>query len=320
MSIRTGRPNAGHTVEHNGSFCKVQSVPCAFSNPQCLLAIGAGGIIDLEILRREIEECELEPDRLVVDPQAVVIREEHVKSETLLRERIGSTGKGVVAAVAAKVLRSSGVRLARDIDELQDYLGDVSQLASDIVDPGGNVSLEGTQGFGLSLHHGFYPFVTSRDTTAGVLCSEAGVSPRLVEDIIMVIRTYPIRVAGNSGPLNEEIDWQTVTEESGAPCDLVERTTGANMVRRVGRFDLQLVKRAVTINRPTRLALNFVDYIDSSNRGKQALEQLTSETQQFIDMIEEETGVPVTIIGTGPRQAEIIDVRHTPKGHKLPGP
>jgi len=63
------------------------------------------------------------------------------------------------------------------------------------------VIIEGTQGFGLSLLHAAdYPYVTSRDTTAAAFVSEAGLSPLDVDDIVLVLRAFPIRVGGNSGP------------------------------------------------------------------------------------------------------------------------
>src|SRR5207244_1038620 len=87
MSIRTGGPNAGHSVEHNGKLYKLQSIPCAFTNPDCLLCIGAGGVVDVAILQKEIQECGLANDRLLIDPQAVIIESQHVNSETNLKQR-----------------------------------------------------------------------------------------------------------------------------------------------------------------------------------------------------------------------------------------
>ena len=84
------------------------------------------------------------------------------------------------------------------------------------LEAGQRIIIEGTQGFGLSLLHSkYYPFVTSRDTTAAAFVSEAGLSPLDVDDIVLVLRAFPIRVGGNSGPLPNEIDWDTVTSESG---------------------------------------------------------------------------------------------------------
>jgi adenylosuccinate synthase len=309
MSIRTGGPNAGHTIEHNSRVYKLQSIPCAFVNPKCVLGIGAGGLIDPAILRDEIHICNIQPGQLLIDPQAGIIDPKYAEEELQLKESIGSTGKGVGAAIIDKIRRSGGFRFAHDLPELRDYLGDIAGTANRIIDRGGHVFLEGTQGFGLSLHHGIYPFVTGRETTAGTLCGDAGLSPILVDEIILVIRTYPIRVAGTSGPMGEEVDWDTVTSEAGSPTPLIEITTVSKNVRRVARFDLDLVKRAVLINRPTQIAVNFIDYLDYSDRGKRTVEDLSEKSRSFIGMIERETEVPVTLIGTGPTHGEIIDLR-----------
>jgi adenylosuccinate synthase len=309
MAIRTGGPNAGHTIEHAGTFYKLQSIPCTVINSACRLAIGAGGVIDLDILQHEIAEHQVATSRLVIDPQAAIIGPGHIESEATLKQDIGSTGKGVGAAVAAKARRAADLHLARDSAALQPYLGDVTGIANEVIARGGRVLLEGTQGFGLSLHHGIYPFVTSRDTTAGTLCGDAGVSPRLLDEIILVVRTYPIRVAGNSGPLRDEITWEEVTRAAHAPKPLIERTTVTRNIRRVGRFDLELVKRAVLINRPTQIAVTFIDYIDHANAGKRCYDELTADAKRFIAMLEHELGIPVTLISTGPHTAEMIDLR-----------
>ncbi len=309
MAIRTGGPNAGHTIEHDGRYYKMQTIPCSFVNENCLLAIGAGGLIDFDILMREIQETGIGKDRLLIDPQAGIIDPHHSQAEADLKRRIGSTGKGVGFATAAKSLRDPDFRLARDIPELSDYLDDVSFYTNRFLDEEKKVFLEGTQGFGLSLHHGFYPFVTSRDITAGTIAGDAGISPRSVEDVTIVLRTYPIRVAGNSGPLKDEIDWATVTRESGSPEPLIERTTVTKNVRRVGRFDLDLVKRATMINRPTQIALMFIDYLDYQEKGKKDYDDLTQKSKDFVHHVEDETGTPVTLIGTGPKNDDVIDLR-----------
>jgi adenylosuccinate synthase len=134
----------------------------------------------------------------------------------------------------------------------------------------------------------------------------------------MVIRTYPIRVADNSGPMHDEISWQVVTEESKSPTPISESTTVTKKTRRVGRFDMEMVKRAAMINRPTQIALNFIDYISYENKEKRVYSKLTNEAKRFIKLIETETGIPVTFIGTGPNRTHIIDLRSEKllQGHK----
>src|SRR5690606_13520366 len=109
---------------------------------------------------------------------------------------------------------------------------------------GCRVMLEGTQGTGLSLFHGTYPWVTSRDTTVAGCLSEAGISPNRVRKVIMVCRSYPIRVqnpaGATSGPMAREINWETVAERSGVPVEELqsnERTSTTKRKRRVAEFD-----------------------------------------------------------------------------------
>ena len=92
--------------------------------------------------------------------------------------------------------------------------------------------------------------------------SEAGLSPLDVDDVVLTIRAFPMRVAGNSGPLKNEINWETVTEESGNPFPLCEYTSVTRRIRRVGRFDPEIVKRSIQANHPTRIVLNHLDYVD----------------------------------------------------------
>src|SRR6266705_1041312 len=98
--------------------------------------------------------------------------------------------------------------------------------------------MEGTQVVGLSLYHSdHYPRATSRDTTASSFLSEVGVSPRMVTEIVVVFRTFPVRVAGEqAGPLKDEITWEQLQKESGYPYGISEWTSVTRKMRRVGRF------------------------------------------------------------------------------------
>jgi adenylosuccinate synthase len=308
LAVRTGGPNAGHTVISGEERWVFRHIPCAILNPSCIGVLGAGAVIDCEVLREEIYSLGLSPARLAIDPQACVITGIHRSAEVDLVRTIGSTGKGVGAAVASKVMRED-VRLARDESQLAPYLKDTVQLLANALNDDANVLLEGTQGAGLSLYHGHYPHVTSRDVTAGSLCGEAGIGPMSVSEVVLVVRTYPIRVAGPSGPLTSEIDWATVTSESGYQHPLCEYTTVTKKIRRVGRFDPKLVQRAIALNRPTQIALTFVDYLDSRDRGCKRFASLSPASRDFIDELEELCGVRVTLISTGPDTSEIIDRR-----------
>ena len=310
MAIRTGGPNAGHSLEYGGKIYAMRSVPCAFVNPTCLLGIGAGAVMDSEVLKREIEMTSLTPKRLIIDPHVGMIEQKHKLAEEELGKRIGSTMEGVGAAMSDRVLRKEDFKLAKDYPELQKYLGDVAGKANDVIDDGGNVFLEGTQGFGLSLYNGPFPFTTSRDTTPAAFCSEAGLSPRLVDQIIMVIRTFPIRVGGNSGPMKREITWTDIEKRRGGEIDNREKiTTVTKRLRRVAEFDFDEIARAAKIMRPTQIAVNFIDYINIKDHGKKKFADLSGESKEFITKVENITGTPVTLIGTGPTNDDMIDLR-----------
>ncbi len=308
LAIRAGGPNSGHTVHHQGKIYQLQQIPSTFINPASSLGIAAGAVIDLPILLREIELCDVS-DRLSVDPAAMVIDQTDSAREADLKTRIGSTTSGTGAAIARKVLRGPDVRLAKDYPELRPYLKPVSELANASLDRGKRVLIEGSQGVGLSLHHGPYPYVTSRDTTPGALCSEVGVSPLLVTDVLMVLRTFPIRVSGNSGPLPDEIDWDTVTKESGSQKPLLERTTVTKHVRRVARFSWDVVEKSIQLARPTQIALNFVDYLDARNLGVTDYDALSRRSRAFIQQLNERLRVKISFLGTGPEVDSVVDLR-----------
>ncbi len=78
--------------------------------------------------------------------------------------------------------------------ELAPFLASAYEVLSEAYARGDRVLLRGTQGTGLSLYHGAYPHVTSRDTTVAGCLAEMGIAPTRVRKVIMVCRTYPIRV------------------------------------------------------------------------------------------------------------------------------
>src|SRR5260370_28718958 len=172
---------------------------------------------------------------------------------------------------------------------MSQYLTDGSDEVNSALDGEKKVLIEGTQGFGLSLYHSdHYPKTTSRDTTAAGFLSEVGVSPRLVTEIVVVFRTFPIRVAGQqAGPLKDEITWDQLQRESGYPHPIQEWTTVTNKVRRVARFDWQLAKKALTFNRPTRVAINGLDLLNYSNSAATDLQSLDHGSLQLIRKVAE---------------------------------
>jgi adenylosuccinate synthase len=123
----------------------------------------------------------------------------------------------------------------------------------------------------------------------------------------MAIRTFPIRVAGNSGPLKDEITWEQLRERSRYPTDIREFTTTTKKLRRVGLFDFELVRRAVLVNRPTQIALHGGDYLSHLNKSVCSFIDLEGGATSFIQALERNLDTPVAYIGTGPANQELVD-------------
>jgi adenylosuccinate synthase len=319
LLIRVGGPNAGHTVWEQPRPYAFHQLPSGTRRCEATLLIGAGAVINVEKISKEIAECQVAEGRLYIDPQAMIISEADKRKERNLVERIGSTGQGVGAATARRIMgRASGpkIKLAKDIPQLGRFIRPGREVLEDTFHRRGRVLLEGTQGTGLSLYHGIYPHVTSRDTTVAGCLAEAGISASRVQRIIMVCRSYPIRVqspeGGDSGYMSQPITWEEVSRRSGVPMEIIratERTTTTGRERRVSEFDWHLLRVAATLNAPTDIALSFVDYISKDNGRAMRFEQLTPETIRFIEEIERVASAPVTLVSTGFSRRSVIDRR-----------
>jgi adenylate kinase family enzyme len=234
---------------------------------------------------------------------------------------IGSTGKGGGAAAARRIMgrhhADPPVRLARDMLELAAYIRPAAEVLGEAYRRRQRIMLEGTQGTGLSPYHGAYPHVTSRDTTTAGCLAEAGVAWSRVRRVIMVCRTYPIRVMSpaesTSGPMKQDLEWEAIAERSGIPvAELLatERGSVSHKQRRVAEFDWELLRSAAELNGATEIALTFADYLDVKNRQARRYDQLQPETILFIEEIERVSGAPVTLIGTRFDERSVIDRRH----------
>jgi len=316
LLIRIGGPNAGHTVFLVPQPYAHHQLPSGTLKSEAKLLIGPGAVLRVDKLLKEIAECGVDSRRLIIDGNAMIITDEDINAEAELVKNIGSTGQGVGAATARRIMRrKKDTLLAKDILELKPFLGNTLELLEDAYSQNEKVLLEGTQGTGLSLYHGVYPYVTSRDTSALGCLAEAGIPPNRVRKVIMVCRTYPIRVEspekGTSGPLHD-ISWEEIARRSGYSADRLrkaEKTTTTKRRRRIGEFEWELLHRASLLNGATDIALTFTDYISKENIKAKRFEQLTQETINFIQEVEGVARAPVSLISTGFNSRSIIDRR-----------
>ncbi len=302
IAVRGGvGPNAGHTFTIDGRAYKVRMLPSAVAYKGCRLMIGAGVLIDPDVLLNEIREFDAF-NRVVIDPQVGIIEQRHKEMDKVGEHSkvIGTTGSGSGPANSDRASRI--LRLAKDIDALRSLIGDVPALVNDALDRGANVLIEGTQGTFLSLYHGTYPFVTSKDVTASAICSDVGIGPKRVDDVLVVFKAYVTRVG--SGILEGELD-----REEAKKRGWLEVATVTGRERRAAPFNMKLAKRAVMLNSATQIAVTKLDVLFPECKHVRVYEQLSSDARRFIEQIEDELRVDVTLIGTGEEVYDMIDRR-----------
>jgi adenylosuccinate synthase len=307
--VRVGGPNSGHTAfDRAGQKYALRQLPAGAVDRNVDVVFPAGSYIDVDVLLSEIDLLDYPRDRIFISHYANIITPEQKawEAEAGLVSGIGSTGSGVGAAIMAAVAREASNFPLRRHDAahcgpLERYLRDTTQLMRGWLDAGVRIVVEGTQGFGLSLHDGgYWPKATSRATTAAAALAEAGLSPVDVDNVVLVIRSYPIRVAGDSGLLPGETSWEAISDNVGSKADLREFTTVTNKLRRVGRFDASVVKAAIASNNPTAIVLNHLDYVGSGRSGTAVSAKVTS----FVAEVERAIGRGVDHLGFSPMSIE----------------
>jgi len=332
LNIRVAGPNAGHTVvDKDGVAFPLRTVPVgAAVDPTAQLYLAPGSEIELDVLESEMTLLRThghEPN-LVVSGEATLLEQKHKDTETKLdlHAKLGSTGKGIGAARADRIMRS-----AKRVQDSEEAMNRLMDLGVDVIDanqsltwmanwleaPDTHIVIEGTQGYGLGLHAGHYPTCTSSDTRAIDFLAMSGISPWACGitqvSVWLVARVFPIRVAGQSGPLKGETSW----EELGLP---EERTTVTQKVRRVGEWDAELMRQAVvanggaTFNKTHQflrdgfevvVAVTMADQKIASIHNKSLWSELTEEeadqVHELINQVQNDAGTFVGMVATGPR-------------------
>ena len=305
-------PNAGHTfIDWKGNRYVNIALPngiVAGSVKRVLL--GPGSVINPEILSAEILEYRglLVGIEILIHEHAAVVTERHRELEAITMRRIGSTMKGVGAALAEKIARLDTI-IARDALK-GTPLGALvipKEVYNRIVDAADRILVEGHQGYSLSINHGMYPYVTSRDCTTGAILNDCGLpygrfTARQHTHIYGVARTFPIRVAnrfdengkqvGFSGPGypdQEEIKWEAI----GVPPEL---TTVTKLPRRLFTFSKQQVQEAIRMNGVDSVFLNFVNYAKGP------------ELQWAVDALQN-GWAKVRWLGYGPREDQVKELQ-----------
>lgn len=312
--------NAGHTyINSNGTkFVHTMLANGIVSRALRRVMMGPGSLIDPVNLQNEIDAARklgyINPSivDIMIHPNAAIITQEHRDLEAGPMTKIGSTKKGVGEAAIQRIRRDpdrqnvaavllKNTALAPYVCSLQEW--------ENAVDASENVLIEGAQGVSLSLYHGFYPYVTSRDVSTHQILADVGMPYRAHAHthVIGTLRTYPIRVAhryaedgskvGDSGPMfrdQAEITWEDLGVDP-------EFTTVTKLKRRVFTFSMEQIRQSVRITGADRLFLNFCNYLPSVSH----VLNLTTQIEEALQPLG--LGTFVRWFGVGPLHHDVID-------------
>lgn len=307
-------PNAGHTFIHEFSETNImtQQLPSGIVHTGARIFIGPGAVINPEVLLAEVEKFADYniAERLIIHPRAAVVTQEDVVAESSTMGAIGSTKKGVGAALVRKISRHPFVGLPAVADDcyvLNRYVVDEA-LYDTLLFGCEVVQIESAQGFELSLNHGTsYPHCTSRDVTPEAILNDVGIPRRFLSEVIVALRTYPIRVGhefgdngeilGNSGPVysnQKELTWEHLSKKLGIP--LEEKTTVTGKIRRVFEWSWPQFNRAMHMIGPCSLFVNFVNYLTPEEKTS-FLHDIAINGERF--------GARLEWIGEGPSYEDV---------------
>lgn len=360
-----GSNNAGHTLKHQGITYKTHAIPSGVLYKHTTNLIGHGCTIDPSVLVKEIQQFSDINERVFISGNSHIILPEHIELDIEREKKfgIGSTKRGVSPAYEAKagrrglqykdllleetefksklnriypsspltklVDKKTTAKINQALEVYQKYsqilkkhiLTDSVGFLHDVLIPNGKILFEGAQGTFLDVDFGEYPFVTSSNCTVGSIFTGTGLNPNQLDQVIGVIKAYGSYVGTNSD--FQDIEDQKLNQQL---CDLGQEygaTTGRR--RRLCWLDLDMIKRAVQINGPTKLVITRMDtlgqmpeiYIKSNNQlhkfrswgnlsDVKTFHDIPNPAMRYLNFIYSKLQVPIWAIGTGPERKDLI--------------
>jgi adenylosuccinate synthase len=300
-------PNSGHTaILADGTTWVNKQIPIVTSvldhlgKPAELTYLNGGAVIDVEGLIQEWRKLSPEGQkRVLVHPHAAVVRDEDRDANKSMVREVASTGKGTGPAAAARILRNGHVY--SHLLPLDDIPA-AAPVSNPVNAQNRVVMVETSQGFSLGINSGFYPYCTHRECTVAQALADARISATDLQQVMMVVRTYPIRVGntqGSSGghyPDQEETTWDAIGQTP-------EYTTVTRRMRRVFTWSRIQFREALQVNRPTVVMLNFANYLK-----RPELEILLASMEEDIAQVYRLSfsNRPSILLGFGPSTSDVV--------------
>jgi adenylosuccinate synthase len=231
------------------------------------------------------------------------------------------------------------------VDLFRPMVIDVSRMLNEQFREGKTILFEGAQGCLLDVDLGTYPFATSSNTTTGGALTGLGVGPKMIDEVVGVIKAYTTRVGAGPFP-TELID--DVGEQIRHLGDEYGATTGRP--RRCGWLDLVALRHAIRVNGVDSMAITKLDVLDNLDEikvcmgyelngerltevpldmaelghvkpiyktlpgwkadttGMTSFDSLPANAQSYLNFIADDLGVCICLVSTGAKREETIMV------------
>jgi len=228
-------------------------------------------------------------------------------------------------------------------ERLSVYIGDGSAIIAKALNEGKCVLFEGAQGTLLDIDHGTYPYVTSSNPTCGGVFTGTGVGPKSIDKIIGVAKAYCTRVGEGPFPSEDLGEMGKYLREKGREygattgrprrCGWLDLVALKYAARINGATHLALTKLDVLsgleeikvcvayeyegkklddypadtwmLSQVKPLYRTFKGFSEDTS-GAKAMEDLPQAARDYVKFIEDQTGLPVMMLGVGPDRKETI--------------
>jgi len=344
-----GGANAGHCTIVEGVKHEFRVLPAGTVTARHVV-VGNGVVIDLEKFLSEIDELAKHipriAERVTISLNAHVVTPAHIDLDRSQHsQKIGTTGAGVGPAYTDKIARK-GIRVGdilsgteqllsqlgmdhivrRFTDGFADKCTDTGDFLRRALDRGETIVAEGAQGTLLDVDHGDYPYVTSSNPTIGGVLTGLGVGAKDIANVYLVASSYMTKLGAGDFPTKLDNEVGKYLQERGREMD-----SSRNMMRDCGWFDLDLIQRAISLNRADGIILTKLDVLSglsqvqlkSSKEGDndgyiklpgwsedlsamRRFDHLPKAAQDFVYCIEQVTRTPVVGLSVGPGINEYI--------------
>lgn len=307
FAVTNASANAGHWTKYRDKegFCCFHMPTFGVVQEDCTIYVNAGAIIHPGILLKELDTLNISHNRVIVHPNAAIIRDEDIEQEQDKNSGatyIASTQKGVGQALINKIGRKA-LNVASNCSQLKHLVGNIDLNYE--LEQGARVSVEVPQGYSLSINSEFYPHTTSRQCTVTQGLSDANIHPFFLGSVSQSMRTYPIRVGhiyddaghivGHSGHVYDdqrEITWDALGVQP-------ELTTVTGRVRRIFTWSWKQYEKSIMDNRPTHLFINFLNYMREDIIAINLIDEINRRYEDII-------GTKATMIyGRGPNVEDV---------------